>query len=73
MWLFNFRGNTQAWGELEYLENYSDFTAAMTETSTSSSGLAMAAWTQALAGAWPSGTQASQTSFMVAKSFMSRM
>lgn len=45
----------------------------MTEISTRSSGLAILASTQALAGAWPSGIQASQTSFMMAKSFMSRM
>ena len=45
----------------------------MTEISTRSSGLAILASTQALAGACPSGVHASQTAFMAAKSFMSRM
>lgn len=44
--------------------------AAITEISTSSSGRAIAASTQARAGAWPSGTQASHTAFMAAKSAM---
>lgn len=47
-------------------------TAATTEISTKSSARAIRASTQARAGAYPSGTQASQTAFMAAKSFMSR-
>jgi len=46
-------------------------TAAITEISTSSSGLASAASTQARAGAKPDGTQASHTLFISANRLMS--
>ena len=48
------------------------FFTATTEISTRSSARAIRASTQARAGACPSGTQASHTSFMAAKSFISR-
>ena len=48
------------------------FIAATTEISTRSSGRAIRASTQARAGACPADTHASHTSFMAAKSFISR-